>query len=84
LKNLRGTKTKNNVYGISELVEIDNIKGNGTMKMTVLPRGVIKESEFDAKFEYEFEYDEVPYKQSVETKISGILIKCTGKYDCQF
>ncbi|MCX8054411.1 MAG: hypothetical protein N3A67_01930 [Ignavibacteria bacterium] len=68
LKNLRGAKTKNNVYGISELVDIDNIKGNGTMKMTVLPRGVIKESEFDAKFEYEFEYDEVPYKQSVETK----------------
>lgn len=68
LKNLRGTKAKNNVYGISELVDIDNVKGNGSMKMTVLPRGVIKESEFDAKFEYEFEYDEVPYKQIVETK----------------
>ncbi len=68
LKNLKGTNSKNNVYGISELVDIYNIQGSGTMKMIVLPRGVIKESEFEGKLEYEFEYDEVPYKQSVHTK----------------
>ncbi len=67
-KNLKGKNSKNNVYGISELVDVYNIQGNGTMKMVVLPRGVIKESEFEAKLEYEFEYDEVPYKQSVHTK----------------
>jgi|GEM_PF-3064452 hypothetical protein len=62
-KKLTGKSLKNNIFGINELVDIRNLKGTGKMKLVVLPRGVIKEAILNCETEYEFEYDETPYRQ---------------------
>lgn len=60
---LTGSPSRNNIFGINELVEIFNLKGSGNIKLVVLPRGVIKEATLNCETEFEFEYDEIPYKQ---------------------
>lgn len=75
LKNLKGKNSKNNVYGIDELVDIHNLNGKGQMIITVLPRGVVKEGTFKGETEYEFEYDQVKYRQKSLTTYTWQLEK---------